>query len=81
MKHFYTRKLEILTSMQAHLDAFRQELDDLAQAEQGISVGTYEELDDMVEALDNLEELVDGLAIAVEPLAEASARSTATEAR
>ena len=77
MKHFYTRKLETLRSMQARMVALREELAELTQAEEGVAVGTFEEMGDMTDALDNLEEIVDGLAAAVEPLAEAAERSVA----
>lgn len=77
MKHFYTRKLETLRSMQARVAALREELAELTQAEEGVAVGTFEEMGDMTDALDNLEEIVDGLAVAVEPLAEAAERSVA----
>ena len=75
MKNFYVRKLETLRSMQARMVALREELNELTQAEEGVAVGTFEEMLDMVDALDNLEEIVYGLAGAVEPLADAAERS------
>ena len=77
MKNFYVRKLETLRSMQARMVALREELNELTQAEEGVAVGTFEEMLDMVDALDNLEEIVYGLAAAVEPLADAAERSVA----
>ena len=69
MKHFYTRKLETLQSMQARIAALREELIDLTTTEESTSVGTLEELGDIGDSLDNLEEAVDGLVVAVEPMA------------
>lgn len=74
MKHFYVRKLETLGIMQDRINELRKCIEDLATAEQGVSVGTIDEMGEMSDALEALEDLVVGLAMAVEPLAEASAK-------
>lgn len=69
MKHFYVRKLETLDTMQDRINELRKCIEDLTKAEQGVSVGTTEEMSEMSDALEALEDLVVGLAMAVEPLA------------
>lgn len=68
-KSFYEAKFARLVSMQAHVAAIRNDLMDVLKSEEGASVGSTEELSELIDALDNLEEQVDALAIAVEPLA------------
>ena len=77
MKHFYTRKLETLGIMQDRITELRNLLEDLTQAEQGVSIGTIDEVSEMSDLLEGLAEQVNCLSDAVEPLAEAAERSVA----
>ena len=77
MKHFYTRKLETLGIMQDRITELRNLLEDLTQAEQGVSIGTIDEVSEMSDLLEGLAEQVNCLSDAVEPLAEAAERSEA----
>lgn len=75
MKHFYTRKLETLGIMQDRITELRNLLEDLTKAEQGVSIGTVDEVSEMSDLLEGLAEQVNCLSDAVEPLAEAAERS------
>ena len=77
MKHFYVRKYETLGIMQDRITELRNLLEDLTQAEQGVSIGTIEEMGEMSNLLEGLAEQVNCLSDAVEPLAEAAERSGA----
>jgi acetyl-CoA carboxylase beta subunit len=77
MKHFYTRKYETLGIMQDRITELRNLLEDLTKAEQGVSIGTIDEVSEMSDLLEGLAEQVNCLSDAVEPLAEAAERSGA----
>ena len=77
MKHFYTRKYETLGIMQDRITELRNLLEDLTQAEQGVSIGTIDEVSEMSDLLEGLAEQVNCLSDAVEPLVEAAERSVA----
>lgn len=77
MKHFYTRKYETLGIMQDRITELRNLLEDLTKAEQGVSIGTIDEVSEMSDLLEGLAEHVNCLSDAVEPLVEAAERSGA----
>ena len=77
MKHFYTRKYETLGIMQDRITELRNLLEDLTQAEQGVSIGTIDEVSEMSDLLEGLAEQVNCLSDVVEPLVEAAERSVA----
>jgi len=78
MKNFYVRKYETLGIMQTHITELRNLLEDLTKAEQGVSIGTVDEVSEMSDALEGLAEQVNCLSDAVEPLAEAALQPPAT---
>jgi len=79
MKNFYVRKYETLGAMQDRITELRNLLEDLTKAEQGVSIGTVDEVSEMSDALEGLAELVNCLSDAVEPLAEAALQPPATK--
>ena len=79
MKNFYVRKYETLGIMQERITELRNLLEDLTKAEQGVSIGTVDEVSEMSDLLEGLAEQVNCLSDAVEPLAEAALQPPATK--
>ena len=79
MKNFYVRKYETLGIMQDRITELRNLLEDLTKAEQGVSIGTVDEVSEMSDLLEGLAEQVNCLSDAVEPLAEAALQPPATK--
>lgn len=68
-KRPYTKKLQLLASMQAQLAAFRETFAELEAHEAKLPAGDPIELGDILVALDELEAQVDNMGESVQPMA------------